>query len=174
MSNENNDIISEYIPPEEVYPMWINAVEKIREKFENESYGLVVTHKDLKDWMGIQPAKTIDEVQKEQLDYLIGIEKTKKSLLENYNLCLYRVQGMGYQILEPKDQIRVAADYYIGKSQRALSKSMNVLANVDQDLLDFDSRELQLAKIARLAWVKSAFRRRKLPHSIQPKQIDND
>jgi len=173
MYEKNDNAEGEYIPPEEVYPMWETAVEKIRERFESESYGLIVSHKELKDWMGIQPAKTISEVQKEQLDYLTGIEKTKKSLLENYNLCLYRAQGIGYEVLEPKDQIRVAADYYIKKSQKALSKSMNILANVDQELLDFDSRELQLAKIARVAWVKSAFRRRKLPVPKQPEQIDN-
>ena len=173
MYEENNDVTTEYIAPENVYPMWGTAVEKIRERFETESYGLIVTHKDFKGWMGIKPAETIDEVQKEQLDYLTGVKKTKSSLLEDYNLCLYSIHGIGYQVLHPKDQIRVAADYYVKKSQRSLSESMSVLSNVDQDLLDFDSRELQLAKMARVAWVKSAFRRRKLPHPKQPEQIDN-
>jgi len=162
----------QYIPPEDVYPMWETAVEKIRERFENESYGLIITHEEFKGWMGIQSAKTLSEVQKEQLDYLTGIEKTKKVLLEDYNLCLYRIQGIGYQILHPKEQIRVGADYYFKKSQKSLSRSMNILANVDQNLLDFESRELQLAKIARTAWIKSAFRRKKLPNAHQPKQIN--
>lgn len=163
-----------YIPPTEVYPMWTHAVEKIRERFDAESYGLIITHEELKQLMGIQPAKTIQEVKKEQLDYMAGIEKTKQVLLEDYNLCLWRVQGIGYQVIHPEEQIKTAADHYIQKSQKSLSKSMSILTNVDRNLLDFQDQELQLAKMNRIAWIKSAFRRRKLPQPADKKQISQN
>ena len=153
----------DYIPPDETYPMWERAVEMVRERFEVESFGLIVTHEDLKGCMGIVPAKTIDEVQKEQLDYMTGIDKIKLSLLEDYNLFLYSVVGEGYQVLPPAEQIRKGADYYVRKSQRALSRTMSTLANVDSELLDAESRELQLLKMSRVAFIKAAFRKRKLP-----------
>lgn len=162
----------QYIAPQDAYPMIDHAVEKIRERFERESYGMIITHDELKSLLGIVPAKTIEDAQKEQLDYLSGVDGVKSTLLEDYNLCLYRVSGIGYQILTPEEQVRVAADYYIQKSQRALSRSMSILSNVDADQLDFEVRELQMAKISRVAWIKSAFRRKKLPDAARPKMLD--
>lgn len=169
---KDEEIKTEYIPPEEVCPMWEKAVETIRERFENESYGFIIKHDEVKELMGIEPAKTVDEVKKEQLDYLTGIEKVRSALLEDYNLCLYSAIGQGYQILHPNDQVRKGADYYIKKSQRALSRTVNTLANVDSDLLDAESRNLQLQKLNRMAFLKAAFRKRKLPQPEQKEQIE--
>lgn len=163
---------TEHIFPDETYPMWERAVEMVRERFEAESYGLIVSHEALKECMGIVPAKTMDEVQKEQLDYMAGVEKVKVSLLEDYNLFFYRVVGKGYQILTPPEQIRKGADYYVRKSQRALSRTMSTLANVDSEFLDAESRELQLLKMARVAFVKAAFRKRNLPMPETVAQIE--
>ena len=164
---------TQYIPPNETYPMWEKAVEKVRERFEAESYGFIVKHKDLKETMGIIPSKTINEVQKEQLDYLGGMEKVKIALLEDYNLCLHSVPGQGYKLLHPNDQVRKGADYYIKKSQRSLARTMHTLANVDVELLDTESRALQLAKMSRVAFIKAAFRKRRIPMAIETKQIES-
>lgn len=158
-----------WIPPEETYPMWERAVKAIIERFEVESYGLIVSHVELKELMGIEPAQTISDVQKEQLDYLTGLDKIKTTLLEDYNLFLYRAVGNGYEILHPKEQLRKGADYYIKKSQKALLRTSRTLANVDVEMLDFADRELQLQKMSRVAFVKAAFRKRKLP---QPKEVE--
>ena len=163
---------TEYIPPEEVYPMWERAAEAIRERFEAESYGFIVTHEELKELMGIEPAKTIEEVQKEQLDYLAGVEKVRNSLLEDYSLCLYSAIGQGYQLLHPNEQVRKGADYHIKKSQRALSRTVSTLANVDFDQLDAESRNLQLQKMNRMAFLKASFRKRKLPEPKRADQIE--
>jgi len=159
---------SQHIFPDEAYPMWERAIEMVRERFEVESYGLIVTHKELKECMGIIPAKTIGEVQKEQLDYLSGMDKVRAALLEDYNLYLHSAIGQGYELLHPNEQIRKGADYYVKKSQRALSRTMSTLANIDPGLLDAESRELQLLKMNRVAFIKAAFRKRKLP---QPKAV---
>jgi len=162
---------TEYIPPDETYPMWERAVEMIRDRFESESYGLIVTHEELKECMGIKPATKISEVQKEQLDYLV-ITKVKEALLEDYNLCLYSVIGVGYEVLNPYEQIRKGADYYTKKSQQALMRTMSALVNVDIEALDAESRELQVLKMSRIAFIKTAFRKRKIPIPKMPTQIE--
>lgn len=153
--------MTEYIPPDETYPMWERAVEMVRERFEAESYGLIVTHEDLKECMGIAPSKTMEEARKEDLDYL-SIIKVKDALLEDYNICLYPVVGRGYEVLHPKDQIRKGADRYIKKSQRSLSRAMSTLAYADVDMIDTESRELQHLKMSRVAFIKTAFRKRRI------------
>lgn len=162
----------ELILPEDTYPMWEKVVERVRELFEDESYGFVVGHAELKKIMGIQPAKTVSDVKKEQLDYLTGMEKARNSLLEDYNLFLYSVQGHGYQVLHPSEQIRKGADYYVRKSQKALSRTMSTLANVDYSVLDMESRNLQISKMNRVAFLKAAFRKRRIPMPEKKKEIE--
>ncbi|MCP4568400.1 MAG: hypothetical protein GY841_12555 [FCB group bacterium] len=160
----------ECLPP---YPMWEKAVEAIIGQFETESYDMVVEHEDLKKLMGIKQAKTIDDAKKEQLDYMSGIERTKEELLTEYNLYLHPVVGKGYQVLHPNEQVRKGAEYHFRKSQKALSRSMNTLANVDADLLDSEGKELQFSKLHRIAFIKAAFRKRKLPAPEKKKEISS-
>ena len=162
---------TDHIFPEDVYPMWERVVERIRDRFEIESYGFIIKHTEIKELMGITPAQTIGEVKKEQLDYMTGIDKARDTLLEDYNLFLYSVPGQGYQVLHPLDQIRKGADYYVRKSQKALSRSASTLANVDSDLLDAESRNLQLLKMNRIAFIKAAFRKRRIPMPENNKMI---
>ena len=163
---------TEYIPQEESRPMWGQVVNKVRERFENESYGFTIEHSELKKLMAILPARTIEESKKEQLDYLTGMEKARDTLLEDYNLCLFSVRGEGYQVLHPEDQIKKGADYYIKKSQKALSRTMNTLANVDSEVLGIEETSLRLSKMNRIAFIKAAFRKRRIPASTENKLIE--
>ena len=163
---------TEYIPKEESRPMWGQVVTAVVERFEEESYGFIVDHAELKELMAILPARTIEEAKKEQLDYLTGMEKAKNVLLEDYNLCLFSVRGTGYQILHPSEQITKGADYYIKKSQIALSKSMSTLSNVDSDQLNPDEIGLRHNRINRIAFIKGAYRKRNIPAPEIKKQIE--
>ena len=162
---------AKWIPPEETYPMWERVVESVRDRFETESYGFTIKHAELKELMGIEQAQTIGEVKKEQLDYMTGMDKARDMLLEDYNLFLYSVPGQGYQVLPPAEQIRKGADYYIRKSQKALARTASTLANVDSDMLDAESRNLQLLKMNRMAFIKAAFRKRRIPMPENNKMI---
>jgi len=172
----NNNLIGrkkmepEYIPMEEARPMWGQVVTKVVERFESDSYGLIMTHEELKHLMDIQPAKTIEESKKEQLDYMSGLGKAKDVLLDDYNLCLFSVIGIGYQVLHPNEQIVKGADYYLKKSQCAMSQSMKVLANVDSEMLDSEGSQLRISKINRAAFIKAAFRKRMTPRIPKAEQ----
>ena len=51
---------------------------------------------------------------------------------------------------------------------------MHTLANVDVELLDTESRALQLAKMSRIAFIKVAFRKRRIPMTTgEAKQIES-
>ena len=162
---------TEYIPKEESRPMWSQVVSRVVELFETESYGFTIEHHELKELMAINPATNIEESKKEQLDYMTGIERARDVLLEDYNLCLFSVRGEGYQVLHPIDQVKKGADYYIKKSQKALSKTMDTLANVDSEMLDLESTNLRHAKMNKIAFVKAAFRKRRIP-SVEKKLIE--
>lgn len=162
----------EHIFPEDTYPMWEKVVERVRDLFEDESYGFIIEHAELKELMGIQPAISVNDVIKEQLDYLVGMGKAKDQLLIDYNLYLSSVQGHGYELLHPSEQIRKGADYYFKKSQKALVRTMNTLANVDSSVLDMESRNLQLLKMNRIAFLKAAYRKRKIPMQEKKKEIE--
>jgi len=165
-------MVTEYIPKEESRPMWGQVVGAVIERFESESYGFIISHSELKELMAIVPATTIEESKKEQLDYMEGIVSAKNTLLEDYNLCLFSVIGEGYQVLHPSDQIRKGTDYYIRKAQRSLLKSVTTLANVDSDQLDLEGVNLRLAKMNKIAFVKAAFRKRKISLPEDKKQIE--
>lgn len=161
----------ECILPDEVCPMWGKAVELVRARFEAESYGCIISHEELKAVMGMQPPRTMMEMKKEEFDYLI-MTKVIDTLLEDYNLCLSSVQSRGYEISHPKDQIRKEADRYIRKSQKALLRAMSRLVNVDSELLDIESQQIQHDKISRIAFIKSAFRKRQICKPEKKKQIE--
>lgn len=153
------------------YPLWRIATEKILNTFEEKGYGIEFTHQQIKSWMGIsEPNPTIKDIQQHNLDYLSGLKYLKQELLELSNICLHPITGKGYIVLHPKDQIRKGVDRYIKRSQKALSKSGQILANVDINKLDNESRTLQLEKMNRLAFLKAAFRKR-LVLNVRTKQI---
>ena len=159
--------MQEYIPQEETKPFWQEAVKRILDRFESVGYGAEFTHEELKGWMGIDNSKEIKGYIniKDQFGYMRGIDSIKKALLEDYNLFFYSFRSVGYSILKPSDQVTVGADYYIRKSQNALSKAAETLTNVDVSELDTESRALQLQKIGRMAFIKSAFRKRRIPET---------
>jgi len=163
---------TEYIPKEESRPMWGQVVNKVVERFGNESYGFTLEHADLKELMAITPATTIEESKKEQLDYLTGMEKARDELLEAYNLCLFSVRGEGYKVLSPSDQVSKGADYYTRKSQRALARTMSTLANTDVDQLTQEEISLRHSKMNRIAFLKAAFRKRRISTTEKNKQIE--
>ena len=164
---------TEYIPKEESRPMWSQVVNRVVERFGNESYGFTIGHTELKELMAILPATTIEESKKEQLDYLTGMEQARDMLLEDYNLCLFSIRGEGYQVLHPSEQVKKGADYYTRKSQRALARTMNTLANTDVDQLTQEGISLRHSKMNRIAFLKAAFRKRSIPMTEKNKQIEN-
>lgn len=170
MDNEtpdDNDLKNEDIETPDVelieYPTWTIAVQNILERFGEVGYGCQFRHEELKEWMGIRKPQTIPQAEAAQMDYMKGVLKIRRDLLENYNIFLFPLIGHGYKVLHPENQIRKGADYYIRKSQKSLAMFARVLANVDVPQLDAEGRRIQLDKINRAAFIKVAYRKRCLP-----------
>lgn len=161
------------VEKENEYPLWKIAISKILEEFGNKGYNISFKHELLKEWMSIKIPDTIPKNKKQvvelkkqldklNLDYLFGIEKIKYELLTDYNLCLVSLVGIGYKILHPSDQIRDGVDHYIDKANKNLLKGGKILANVDDSVLSVEDKSLHISKMNRVAFLKSAFRKRKL------------
>jgi len=170
--NKSNTIL-EHIPPEKQVPLVDIAITKILERFEQESWGIDFSHETLKNWLGItiHQKGTRKEIDKENMDYLTGIQKITNILLEDYNLCLHSIHSYGYKILHPANQINEGADRHMKKAQKALTRHAKILVNTDISELNVDQRNLQMSKINRIAFLKSAFRKRHLPQPNTQKSL---
>jgi hypothetical protein len=74
--------------------------------------------------------------------------------------------------LSPSDQVSKGADYYTRKSQRALARTMSTLANTDVDQLTPEEISLRHSKMNRIAFLKAAFRKRRISTTEKNKQIE--
>lgn len=155
----------EIIQKENEYPLWRIALSNILDAFDSSGYGIEFKHEQIRDWMGIRKPETIKEFKKHELDYMQGMDKLKSELLDESNLYLHSIPGFGYKLLHPSEQISKGADHYLQRSQRNLAKTAHILANVDRNELSIEDKALQISKINRLAFLKAAFRKIKLPEN---------
>jgi len=157
-----------------VPPFVDTAIQKILERFESDGYGAQFSHEELHQWLSVEmPLSGLREIlKKEQLDYMNGMCKVSNALLDDYNLCLYSVPTYGYRILLPSEQIRKGADKHLRKAQRSLIQHSKVLTNIDISELTIQDRTLQADKQNRIAFIKAAFRKRKLPQLAKLKEIE--
>lgn len=145
------------------YPPYLNAVEKIVEDVQENGYGKLYPHEQLKEWLDLEEPKSIDEFRKFQFNYLSAIESLKEVLLMEHKLYLENDRGKGYRVAPPDDQIQYCPEKYIKKAQAQLLKATRVLTFVNEQLLSLDAAQLRMRKMERMAFLRSSFRKRKIP-----------
>lgn len=153
------------------YPPYKNAVEKIVIDVEENGYGRLFEHAKLKELMDIKEPTTIAEYKKYEFDYLSAIENLKDDLLLEHTLYLSNDVGKGYRVLEPNEQVNYGADKHIRKAQQQISQAARVLTYVNDELLSIEGGQNRMRKMERLAFLRSAFRKRKISKPEFLKQI---
>ena len=146
-------------------PPWKNAVEKIREKFEQDGYGCLVTDDDFLGYLSISNpinCKNWHDARKIQLE-MLQMYKSIDVLLDDYNICLMRSPGNnGFEILAPKDQISRGYDKKMAKLRKELNKIQRVLVNVNHEVLSLEEERERQLKIVKTGFIKSAANKRRL------------
>ena len=155
------------------YPVWRVALRDVLERVDEHGHGVIFTHDELKHAMGIKEAETVDEVKKLGFDYMQGIDKLKGELLFEHNIWLESIRGQGYQVLMPEDQVKIPPDKHIRRARGELNKAKNALINIKTNLLDYESENMRVIKLARIGFLKTAFNKRKILLEGEQKKIES-
>ena len=155
------------------HPAWKNAVEKIVERFEAEGYGVIFSPDELLDWfdMKIPENGTFEAFNAFAFEKLSQMENTKTELLLEYNLALENIRGKGYMLVHPNDQVTKTAGKYMQMARRKLNQAVLRLMHVDAAQLDMDASQARLQGLARMAFIKSAMNKRKIPFGDGQKKL---
>jgi hypothetical protein len=111
-----------------------------------------------KDWLeqafGIEPAQTVAQHEKNHHQFRHMFWRFRTELLEQHQLMLRPLAGVGYEVIEPQRQTEVAVKDRGREVAWALQKLTNELTHVRHEALTDDQRKQNadaLAKVGQLA-----------------------
>lgn len=146
----NNDTLID------LHPIWRQAIQDfIDAKF---SPGDTVTHDWLYEHFRIdrpRPATPLEIAQKAELQFLSSFKAFEECLLEDYQIALASVRGVGYKLVPPKEQTAWAEKDGYGEIRRAYRRLGSRLSNVDMAQLTVDERKQNADAMARFAMLKT-------------------
>jgi hypothetical protein len=143
------------------HPGWKNAIDMILERVKDKGYGVFFSHEELKEWLRIDPPRTIPESKAKEFEYLNALDHIRTELLEDHCMYLDNKKGEGYIVLVPDDQIEKAPEKLTKKAQAAIRKAAKALIYVNTELVSLESEALRLRKMEKIAFLKKAFGKRK-------------
>ena len=156
------------------FPGWKNALRHIVARVDKEGYGIFVSHKELLGWLNIgpKPASVVD-FEKWTFEKLRQVENLKDELLTLHNIKLQVSKGEGYNVLHPDDQVTKGVELHFKKARKQISKAVDTLTNVNEDLLSLEGQHLRLRNMVKIGFIKAAFNKRKfdLPAAADKKRI---
>ena len=94
-------------------------------------------------------------------DFLQNVEGFRGVLLEEHKMHLLNVRGVGYQIVPPKAQTKVAMDRLKEKVSAEIKRAVTVLQNTNESLLSLDQIQEKDEAIGKVAAI-TAFNRQRL------------
>jgi hypothetical protein len=140
-----------------LYPAWRQAeVDLIAAGL---AYGSLITDEWLDAAFGIKPPQTIAEAERAQLVRLSQRESLRESLLENHSMLLSRVTGVGYSVVPPELQTKVAVEQRTKEIRAALHKLAREISFVNTALLSDEQRKENSDAQAKLGGLRSLFRK---------------
>ena len=160
------------------HPAYKAAMDKILERFDSEGYGIIITDRELDEYMSINVPEgqmSYDDfraIEMERLQRYKAIEE----LLSDHNMCLIRSKAVaGFEILPPKDQIRTAYEKRMAKVRRELNKAAASLTNINHELLTMEEESERQQRLIRSAFINNAIRKRKIQivHTKDQKMIES-
>lgn len=151
------------------YPEWKSAVEKfLRQGFSD---GEILTH----DWLfaALLLKKPDNETpyrdaKRIEILFLQRFQKFQRHLLEEHQIDLVSVTGVGYRITPPQEQTESATDQMMKDLRKAIRKGTMRVANVDHSKLSAEERKENIDALAKISRLRSNMRgRRQLPKPDQ-------
>lgn len=149
------------MPAITLYPRWKQAVQDIVDG--GLLPGRVLTTQDLMSLLCIDEPTNIEEYQKAQLAFLNTFYKVKDELLTSHLVDLETLPGIGYKIIEPAVQTKMAAKDGAKAIVKAMRSTRNRMVFLNTTLLTFDQRRenddslVQLSRLSALVGKPSRF-----------------
>lgn len=142
--------------PIKLLPTWRQALADI------ETMGLEPGQVISKDWLeeafGIQPPQTVEQVERNRLQFMRCMTAFRNALLEKHQYMLRALPGQGYEVISPDRQTEVAMRDRGQEIKRALQSLVLELTHIRaEELTDEQRRENTdaLAKVGALAGMAS-------------------
>jgi hypothetical protein len=139
----------------EIAPPWKGAFLWIEETAPEP--GTVLRHEQLYARMGITmpTANTAYHVgERAKLAYFAQLDLLRRELLDELQIDLRSVQGVGYEIVPPSEQTAQAWTDAVREVRRALAKGARRITNVKVDALTDEQRKENSDAIAKLSMLR--------------------
>lgn len=133
-----------------LHPEWRQAAKDLAAQFK---YGDLVTLDWLREAFELQEPQTIEEFKSYQLDFLSSMDALRQELLVEYQLSLRNVRGVGYELVNPNDQVETAWQSTFGKVRRELGKLAGTIRYIRHDELTDEKRREHADAQAKLSGI---------------------
>lgn len=140
-----------------LFPAWRQAEADLIA--QGVTFGGLITDEWLREAFGVKEPKTIADAQRNDLVMLRQTECLRESLLENRNMMLRRVQGVGYTVVMPQQQTKLAVEDRTKEVKSALRKMAREISHVEVAALDDAQRKENVDAQAKLGQLRSMFRK---------------
>ena len=140
-----------------LFPAWRQAEADLIA--QGVTFGALITDEWLREAFGVKEPKTIADAQRNDLVMLRQTECLRESLLENRNMMLRRVQGVGYTVVMPQQQTKLAFEDRTKEVKSALRKMAREISHVEVAALDDAQRKENVDAQAKLGQLRSMFRK---------------
>lgn len=140
-----------------LYPAWRQAEADLLAS--GLAHGSLITQEWLDAAFGLKPPKTIAEAERVQLVRLRQTQALRESLLENHRMMLRPVKGVGFTVIPPDQQTRVAVADRTREVKAAMVKLAREISHVDTSKLTDDQRKENTDAQAKLGALRAMFRK---------------
>lgn len=160
-------MIDDLDPGVELYPEWRQALVRFRDA--EFAYGDTLPHTWLWEQFGCgalaDPKIPAEQYQRLRLKLLSQFHPFREALLDQYQIDLQSVPGVGYELVPPADQTGRALKDTVREMDKAWRNGMARAANVNVAVLTTEQRRERIDNIARLALLGRAT---KPPRELPP------
>ena len=122
--------------------------------------GDTLTKERLLQLFGIRQAATIADHQANTFEFMSQMDSLRKRLLRNHNLMLRVITGVGYIVVAPEDQTKVAMRSRGAEVARTLNKLAEAVQFVDTSKLSMAQRQENADAQAKVGTLASMMRSR--------------
>lgn len=137
-------------------PEWRQAAKDIAENFK---YGEVVTLDWLRDAFHLVEPKTIEDFRNYQFAFMGNMDALRQELLQEHQLLLTSVRGVGYELVEPNEQVETAWQATFVRVKRELTKLASAVRHIRYDELSEDKRREHADAQAKLSGIHAFVQR---------------
>lgn len=149
----------------ELYPAWRQALITFRER--RYGYDAIVPHAEFYGMLNLEipgPKTPYEQVQKTELLYLSNMDALRDALLRDDQIVLRSEFGVGYRVVHPRDQARLAFEDAARQRKKANRKMLDQITHTNMGALTADERRAHADTQAKAAMIAMMERHtRKLP-----------